>query len=394
MLSRACLALVVAVVVPGAAATGAARQDARRDGALALSQTALTSAEDCGRCHRDIYEYWRASAHARSADNWRFRDALSHLTDQGQRSAATLCMRCHVPAAVYAGDETWEKKATWEGVTCDFCHSVRQVRRDADRPFVLEIGGVKTGPFGDAQSIAHATAFSDVHTTATICAPCHQFVNAQGLDVLATFAEWQASDYAARGVACQRCHMRAAPGRVVDPKVARVPHAQLNLHEMPGGHSVTELNRALHALITAVRRGEQVDVTVQLTNRGAGHQLPTGSPLRSIVMEVEVDAGIGLLQRATRTYARVVADERGQSLRDEAAVWLRGRLVLRDTRLAPQERRVEHVNFAVPRHVPVRAVARFFYRYEPEPPPPGKPGLPFLSVSTWLDAASPPPKPF
>jgi hypothetical protein len=271
-------------------------------------------------------------------------------------------------------------------VTCDFCHSVRSVRPGTDRPFVLEVGGAKTGPLRGGQSSAHEVAYSDVYTSSSLCAPCHQYTNDRKFDVLTTYAEWQTGGFAAKNATCQTCHMRATSGNVVDPKVARSAELAVNIHEMPGGHSVAELNRALLAQITAERKGETLEVTVQLTNRGAGHMVPTGSPLRAIVMVVDADNGVGTRHKATKTYGRVVVDESGKELTDEAGVFQHGARAVSDNRLAPAERRVERFSFPMPRAAPARAVARFFYRYAPDAGAKPDSGAPFLSVSAWVDA--------
>jgi hypothetical protein len=346
----------------------------------------MVAAEKCGTCHRDIYQYWKSSLHAQAADDWRYQDVFNRLKEEGTPGVDALCPRCHAPAAVEMRDTRWEKKVSWEGVTCDFCHSVRGVRPDPERPFILEPGAVKTGPLKDVVATGHEARYAEVFVSSALCAPCHQFVNAKRLELLSTYAEWQASSYAAKGITCQSCHMRKASGNIVDPKVARVANVPVNLHEMPGGHSLSELNRALQAQISAERRGDNVDVTVQVLNRGAGHRVPTGSPLRAITMVVDVDTGTGRRQTATRSYARVVADENGQEIVDEGATWLRAARVLRDDRFVPDERRVEKFSFQAPRNAPVRAVAKFFYRYAPQPSGKVDPGAQFLLVSTWLDA--------
>jgi hypothetical protein len=345
----------------------------------------LTSAEECARCHVDIHRYWKASMHAQAADSSRFQALLQDLRSNG--SAEPVCVRCHAPAAAYTHDVNWERKVSWEGVTCDFCHSVRGISNDPARPFVIQPGAVKTGPLKDATPTTHLAQYAEVYTSSELCAPCHQFVNDKGLEVLTTFSEWKASPYPAKHMTCQSCHMRAATGTVVDPKVRRVAGRSVNIHDMPGGHSVVELNRALHAQVTAVRRGNDVDVTVTVVNRGAGHRLPTGSPLRSVVLEVAVDTGVGQRQTATRTYARVVVDEAGRELTDESTVWVKGGRVVRDDRLAPGEQRVETFSFLMPSSLPARAVARFYYRYAPDAALTGETGRPFLSLSAWVEAA-------
>jgi hypothetical protein len=345
----------------------------------------LTSAEECGRCHQDIHRYWKSSMHAQSSDSPRFQQVfLKAKADSGRDPG---CLVCHAPAVVYTQDTKWEKKTSWEGVTCDFCHSVRSVKIGSDRPFVIEPGPVKTGPLEGANPTVHDAAFSQVFTSSTLCAPCHQATNDKNFDVLTTFAEWQASPYPAQNTTCQTCHMRATTGNIVDPKIARSATSSINIHEMPGGHSVTELNRALLAQVTAERKGDTIEVTVNVVNRGAGHKVPTGSPLRTIVMVVEADNAAGARQVATRTFGRVVVDGAGQELNDEAGVFQHAAKTVSDNRLAPGERKIEHFSFPMPRTAPVRALARFYYRYAPEASARPDPGMPFLSVSAWVNAA-------
>jgi hypothetical protein len=373
----------VALLVAGVGVASIALLAAAPRQRLGGSGPDLTSAEECGRCHQDIHRYWKSSVHAQSADNSRFQEAFARA--KASRSSEPGCLTCHAPAAVYMHDTRWEKKTSWEGVTCDFCHSVRGIHAGTDRPFVLDPGRIKTGPLKDARPTVHEAAYSDVYESSTLCAPCHQYTNEKKFDVLTTYAEWQAGGFAARQVSCQACHMRAAAGNVVDPKVARSATISVNVHDMPGGHSVTELNRALQAQISAERNGDALDVTVQVTNRGAGHKVPTGSPLRAILMVVEADNGIGSRRTATRTFGRTVVDESGRDLQDEAAVFERAAKVVSDNRLAPGERHVEHFSFPMPRTAPARAVARFYYRYAPEAAGRVELGLPFLSVSAWVD---------
>jgi len=374
--------VVVALLVLPALASGAASRQRTAPRQRVAPTGELTSAEECGRCHVEIHRYWKASLHAQSSDNTRFQQVYQRAAEGGKDPG---CLVCHAPGVAYLHDSKWEKKTSWEGITCDFCHSVRSIKAGTDRPFVIEPGRVKTGPLKGAKPTVHDAAYSEAYTSSALCAPCHQYANGRKFDVLTTYAEWQASAYPAKGVTCQSCHMRATGGRIVDPKVARVASTSINTHEMPGGHSVPELNRALQASIAAERKGDVVNVTVQVTNRGAGHRLPTGSPLRSIVMVVEADNGIGRRESATRTYGRVVVDANGQDLDDEAAVFQRAATTVSDSRLAPGERRVERFAFAMPPSAPARALVRFYYRYAPDAGTSRPLGMPFLSLSAWVD---------
>jgi hypothetical protein len=71
-----------------------------------------------------------------------------------------------------------------------------------------------------------------------VCAPCHEYRNSLGFAVLSTYSEWKASPHAKAGKQCQTCHMSRVAGDVVDPKVQRSTLAKINLHQMPGSHSI------------------------------------------------------------------------------------------------------------------------------------------------------------
>jgi hypothetical protein len=377
--SGSCLTLlrlgVIAIVLAmGTTADGGQRLRATGD---------LTSAEECARCHLDIHRYWKNSMHAQAFDSPRFQQAFQKAKAEAGRDPG--CLTCHAPAAVYMQDTRWEKKTSWEGVTCDFCHSVQAIKPGTALPFVIQAGMVKTGPLKGAKPTGHDAAYSPAYTSSTICAPCHQYTNDKKYDVLTTYAEWEASGYPAKGTTCQTCHMRTVTGNIVDPKIVRSSTSSINVHEMPGGHSVAELNRALQAQVQAERRGSSVDVTVTVVNRGAGHKVPTGSPLRGIVMVVEADNSAGARQTATRTFARVVVDAAGQELADEGGVFQRAARTVSDNRLAPGERWTERFSFPMPATAPVRTLARFYYRYAPDAGTRPDPGIPFLSVSAWLN---------
>ena len=85
------------------------------------------SAELCGRCHRAIFEAWKDSSHSKAMQSWLFQDALELTETDFGRGARRTCLRCHSPVGIAVGDVNLEKKVSWEGVTCDYCHSLRSV---------------------------------------------------------------------------------------------------------------------------------------------------------------------------------------------------------------------------------------------------------------------------
>jgi len=324
------------------------------------------SAEVCGRCHRAILESWKTSTHSKAMESSLFQDALAVAEADFGQAGRMVCLNCHSPIAARIGDVGLEKKVSWEGVTCDYCHSIREVTFDERNPkAVLNFGAVKTGPLSDAVSKAHQTAYSAVHTSSALCATCHEYKDAAGFPVLTTYSEWKASRYWKEGKQCQFCHMSRVEGDVVDPRVARSSGAKINLHQMPGSHSLEQLNKAFKAQLNTAREGGQLRVTVDVENQTAGHCLPTGSPLRQVVMELRADSAGGQHFTERRIYARTVADQHGTVLMREPYAFLKAAKLVSDTRLAPGEKRTETFLFPIPKGSQTQVNATFWYYYSP-----------------------------
>lgn len=324
----------------------------------------MSSAEVCGGCHRSIVDAWKESAHAKAMESRLFQDALDAAETAMGSGVRKTCMGCHAPLAAYTGDLDLQKKVSWEGVTCEYCHSVRDVTIDNGKPQVkIEFNLVKSGPLKQTVSGTHSTAYSEVHESSRVCAPCHEFRNAQGYAVLSTYTEWQKSRYAKEGKNCQSCHMYQVAGRVADVKLARSPDSHLNLHRMPGGHSLDQLNRTVKAKLSTVREGGKAKVTVEVSNTNAGHYVPTGSPLRKIVLTVRAETRNGQRLEQQRVYGRVVADGAGKALQLEHAAFLQAASTVSDTRLAPDEVRKEEFTFDVPegQSADIRATLSYYY---------------------------------
>jgi len=326
----------------------------------------VSSAELCGSCHRAIHEAWKESSHADAMESRLFQDALEQAELEFGASGRQVCLGCHAPLALLTDDLTLRTKVSWEGVTCDYCHSVRSVATGGGNPRpTLTLSSVKSGPMKDASSGAHETVFSEVHTSSLVCAPCHQYRNALGFDVLTTFSEWTDSRYYKEDVQCQSCHMGSVAGDVVDPRIKRSGDAKINLHAMPGGHSLTQLNEAVRTRLITSRSADHVEVSVELLNVNSGHYVPTGSPMRELTLEVHADAYQGQDYHEERSYRRTVGDSEGRELTREQDAFFKAAKVLSDTRLAPDEMRTEKFSFAIAQDVPVQVTARLSYYYSP-----------------------------
>ena len=345
---------------------------------------APSSAELCGRCHRAILAAWKTSAHAQAMESPLFQDALDVAETKFGASARRVCLKCHAPVAVEKGDLNLRQKVSWEGVTCDYCHSITSVSLTGPNPkAVVEFSMIKSGPIKDAESSAHGTQFSEVHTSAALCATCHEYRNSLGFPVLTTYSEWKNSRYAKEGKACQSCHMYRTAGDVVDPRVKRTSVA-INLHQMPGGHSLDQLLKTITAQLSTSRQGDQLHVQVDITNRAAGHYVPTGSPLRQLILEVRADSFDGRRFEEKRVYRRTVADQRGETLTQEHLAFLTAAKVVSDTRLAPDEKRIESFTFAIPAKTKARVSATLRYFYSPFAQTEAQKMVTFLNMSQMV----------
>lgn len=325
----------------------------------------ISSAELCGACHRAIQEAWKTSAHSRAMESRLYQDALELVESDFGESARRQCLGCHTPLGVHLGDFSLKQKVSWEGVTCDYCHSMRSVSVEGTNPrATLQYSLTKSGPLKEAFPVGHEAVFSEVHTTSQVCAPCHEYRNALGLQVMGTYSEWQHSKYAQENVQCQSCHMGRVEGDVVDPRVRR-SGAGVNLHEMPGGHSLEQLNKAVRMSLSAKRAGDRMEISVVLQNVGAGHHVPTGSPMRQLILQLDADAYRGDDLHETRVYRQVIADADGKVVDHEHLAFLRGAKVVSDTRLAPGEERTENFSLPLAAGVAVQVKATLSYYYSP-----------------------------
>lgn len=342
------------------------------------------SAEICGDCHRAIHEGWKKSAHATAMENRLFQDALKLADADLGPAARRTCLSCHSPVGTEVGDTALIRKVSWEGVTCEYCHSIRSVTFENGSPKAhVQLSRVKSGPSKDSVSPAHGVAFSEVHTSSLVCISCHEYKNAQGFPVITTYTEWKNSSYAKEEKTCQSCHMYGVKGSVVDPRVQRSAE-MINLHEMPGSRSVEQLNKAINISMDAGRQGGKVEVTLRIANVGAGHAVPTGSPMRRLILEVCAIPYGGKQQCEQKVYGRKIAGRDGKTLNFEHQAFIRAAQSLSDTRIAAKETRKEVFHFSAPPSARVRVEASLYYYYSPMAASDDQQKKKLLTLNRWV----------
>ncbi len=245
---------------------------------------ATLSAQTCNACHWAAHDTWAGSAHAHA---WSSPSYQAALVTAGK---STTCLGCHLPLTVQheqlasgyldgdltrprlAPNPTFDASLMSEGVTCAACHV-----RD----------GTVLGTHASTNSPHPVTVSAELGTSA-FCATCHQLTWPEAdRPFYDTFGEWEASGYAKAGVDCQECHM-APQGGVAQPGNATIG---------PAHASPTTVARALTTMVSipsaTVSRGVPLAVTVRITNTGAGHSVPTGSPFKSWSIETVLIDGAG-----------------------------------------------------------------------------------------------------
>lgn len=288
--------------------------------------------------------------HARSVDDPVFMADFIMVQLERGKELKPYCLSCHAPTTIMTQDYELRSGFSQEGVTCDFCHTISGLGLPGQPDYYeLDPGPVKYGPFKDSESPAHDTEFSENHTRSEFCAGCHQLVNDHGVAVMSTYTEWKESQYAKEGIQCQNCHMPIVYDmKVVDPEVQESSHF-VTAHEFRGGHSLINLTHAADIETDVQTDGGVATVTTKITNTESGHKLPTGTPARSVILNIRIlDGGGNQLADINKVYRKVLVDEDGIIIENNAAMILDAVQVFSDNRIAPKETRVETFEFDIP----------------------------------------------
>jgi nitrate/TMAO reductase-like tetraheme cytochrome c subunit len=331
---------------------------------LVAAAATIQGSEQCGRCHTTIYQSWKGSVHAEALGNENFLLAFRATEETGDAALAQLCLKCHAPVTELNGDKELLYHLTWEGVNCDICHSVAAMKKTKTgfEP-VLKPGDVKYGPFEDAVPDAHEVQGTAIHTQSEMCAWCHEYTNPEGTPILATWSEWKKSKAAENGVTCQNCHMGEASASATDPRLDRDPGAKINLHSTPGGHSLDQLHKALSVSLQPKRDGDKLDVEVVITNKGAGHAVPTGMPGRRVIMTTQLRVVGGETHEATRVFGKSLETAKGELITRDRDYFTAGVRLKSDTTIQPDEQRKVLFHYQVPARSTAILTVKMFYEH-------------------------------
>ena len=268
------------------------------------------TAQGCNACHFQAHDDWAQSGHAQAGDSPLFKAAIKRAGN------STACTQCHRPlqaqharlaAGYIEGDlsrphivdnPSFDATLMAEGVGCAACH-VREGQ-------IVSTRQVTGAP--------HPVGLSSTLGQSTLCATCHQLSYPESdKPFYDTFGEWSASPHAAAGIQCQDCHMPPRPGVATASRFAASPDHRFE----------AKLSRALTVLVDlssdTLQRGEATRVGVRLQNTGAGHHVPTGSPYKTLQIQLQLHdaSGAVLVQAPVEVLGRTVSADPPYTTQDD-----------------------------------------------------------------------------
>lgn len=334
-------------------------------------------ATECGACHQSFYNEWKTTIHSQAwtdpyfQADWKF--------DGSQQ----VCKNCHIPldrqqehrVLGFRDKEKWEPilednpdfnpRLQHEGVTCAACHvrdgKVVGVHGIADAPHpVRKLGNpnqvcvrchVVSGERWDAW-----WRFPPCGTVAEIRETPGAQLNEQEVEALLklepdrkpTGASGEIRVPDSDELNCVQCHMPAVKRPLVEggePRLAR-------RHLWRGGHDPAMVRATLDINLAEEKptaTGKRV-FALTLTNTGAAHYLPTGTPDRHLTVDLTLRDHNGVVLK------------REQAILKRTVMWRPLIIDLWDTRLPRWQPRRYRIGFSTgdkPAPAAVEAVVRY-----------------------------------
>lgn len=311
-------------------------------------------AQECASCHREFYDEWRTTIHSQAWTDPYFQ------ADWQFDESPQICMNCHIPLdrqqehkvlgfrdsekwdPILAPNPDFDAELQHEGVTCNVCH--------------LHNGRI-LGVYGD-NSAPHPV--EKIDNANRVCVRCH-VVSGERWDTFfkfppcGTVAEIQTSqgkkpvkgvnDLSTDTIAalgCVDCHMPLLERPLVPGGKARTTRR----HLWRGGHDPAMVKQAL--TISFEGTADEHRFQLAITNSGAAHYVPTGTPDRHLTVQLRVlDAQGNVLKEKSHLLKRTV-------------IWRPFIIDLWDTRLPRGERRNYNLTLSDPEQAfAVEAVVRY-----------------------------------
>ncbi len=336
----------------------------------------------CG-CHASLIDQWSKSMHSQALSDPLYLTKLEEAKKATGGALGPFCNKCHGPAATMTGEimkggQLSPGVAT--GVNCGFCHLVTgDTGKKANTSQLVTLDGVRRAQIKDPQA-PHPATYSAFHESPEFCAGCHNVDHpVNGMHLEATYREYIESPWAKEGVTCQDCHMSKAPG-VIGPftgQAAGGAPERNNIYAMSftggqvalgdAGLATAMLKSAAKVKLEApeILESGSTEVTVTITNVGAGHYLPTGlTEVREMWLEVYVENPDGTKTPVgEHRFGTILQDDKGNA---PVELW-EATKIKSDDRIPPRESVTKKYSFSMPAGAKKASLkAALLYRSAPE----------------------------
>ena len=213
------------------------------------------SPNGCAECHQETVRQWAASKHAVSWTNPDFITQSGNLSEE-------RCLPCHAPTPLLEQPPLERPQLREQqrgcGVDCNTCHAV---------------GSAYAGPYdtwGPHPTIVERQRLRQL----PFCGTCH----AMELHEYKAFYV-DSLDESEEPKLCAECHMPARVARLTQGHPMSLSHPKriVRDHSFPA-YTAEVIQGAVEVSEPTLdrRKDNRVDVHFTLTNRGAGHRIPTG----------------------------------------------------------------------------------------------------------------------
>jgi hypothetical protein len=251
------------------------------------------------------------------------------------------CADCHAPSINgVIGGRSLQEATGWAhewGVQCESCHRVESVDETSMEPGVAgrlrilrpteapisptlgEWAPLIFGPGHDTISVRMGSVQRDHFHQAILCSGCHEqhqpvlvpdaTIDSERwpsgrLPIHTTFSEWKDGPMNP-AAPCQSCHMppdplvsNAADQQVSEAEIGYVSGylrkpGEVNKHTWDGPRATDSGMLQLAAVVFVQKEVTEgvLTATVTTRNSGPGHAIPTGEPMRALLLEVEARCG-------------------------------------------------------------------------------------------------------
>ncbi len=250
------------------------------------------SSKACGQCHTDHYQEWQTSTHSMAWKDLQFQAEIKKET------SPYMCINCHIPLQnqqefmvtglkdddiyqpIKVKNPEFDAELQQEGINCAACH----VRNGA--VMAMEV----------SHRAPHASVANPSHLSEQLCIGCHNAVAVVTPELVCTFEtgdEWKAGPYADTKN-CKTCHMPA----IHRPVAVGATEVKSRMHYFMGSgipkldtlspERLDGLQYNFDTFKTTWSRSDSVVLTTTVTNKFAGHRVPTGDPERFIITKFSV----------------------------------------------------------------------------------------------------------